>query len=303
MANGTCDVCGARPATVRAQVVNNGQRQTMELCDVDYRRLARQQSRSSSPVESLFGGGGGNLFDDFFGGDFFGRRPFTDRNGTRIGEADEATGGTPIPIRSDRSPSRARPAGGISERLSSHAEEILQGAARRATDLGRREVDTEHLLYALADSDVVRSILDQFKLSTEDLRRQLDQEAEGSPGGTPDDDEEQIGVSPRVKDALSRAYQASRDFGHSYVWALFTGGLMLAAAFRLHVSHGRWWLVLSGVLSLLWGVLLVLSPLAGAVVLTWWLGIYAFVFGILLLALGVHLRRAGLTGAGLPSSP
>ena len=44
-----CDICHARPATVRAEVVSNGQRETLNLCDVDYRRLARQQ-RSSSPA-------------------------------------------------------------------------------------------------------------------------------------------------------------------------------------------------------------------------------------------------------------
>jgi ATP-dependent Clp protease ATP-binding subunit ClpC len=70
MAKGVCDLCGIRPATVRAEVVSNGERRTMELCDVDYRRLARQQ-RPSSQLESLFGGSGG-LFEDFFGGDFFG---------------------------------------------------------------------------------------------------------------------------------------------------------------------------------------------------------------------------------------
>jgi hypothetical protein len=72
----------------------------MELCDVDYRRLARQQ-RPSSQLESLFGGRG-SLFDDFFGGDFFGESPrgsagkFTDE---RSGAGD---GGTPIPVRSGR---------------------------------------------------------------------------------------------------------------------------------------------------------------------------------------------------------
>jgi uncharacterized membrane protein HdeD (DUF308 family) len=78
-------------------------------------------------------------------------------------------------------------------------------------------------------------------------------------------------------------------------WALLTGGLMLAAAFRLHVSHGRWWLALGGIVSLVWGVLLIIAPMIGAVVLTWWLGGYAIVFGIVLLVLGVRLRRqAGL---------
>jgi uncharacterized membrane protein HdeD (DUF308 family) len=74
------------------------------------------------------------------------------------------------------------------------------------------------------------------------------------------------------------------------IWALVTGVLMVAAAFRLHVSHGRWWLVFAGVVSVVWGVLLLLAPFMGAVVLTWWLGAYAIIFGISLLILGFHLR-------------
>jgi uncharacterized membrane protein HdeD (DUF308 family) len=73
-------------------------------------------------------------------------------------------------------------------------------------------------------------------------------------------------------------------------WALISGGLMVAAAVRLHSTHGRWWLGLGGVASLIWGILLVAAPLVGAVVLTWWLGIYAIVFGIALLACGLRLR-------------
>jgi uncharacterized membrane protein HdeD (DUF308 family) len=74
------------------------------------------------------------------------------------------------------------------------------------------------------------------------------------------------------------------------VWALMSGGLMLWAALRLHVSHGRWWLAFGGVVSLIWGVMLAAAPLIGAVVLAWWLGIYAVVFGISLLACGWQLR-------------
>ncbi|WP_245818455.1 HdeD family acid-resistance protein [Muricoccus roseus] len=74
-------------------------------------------------------------------------------------------------------------------------------------------------------------------------------------------------------------------------WALLTGGLMLAAAFRLDRSHGRLWLALGGILSLAWGILLVMTPLAGAVVLTWWLGAYAVAFGAALLVLAFRLRR------------
>ena len=74
-------------------------------------------------------------------------------------------------------------------------------------------------------------------------------------------------------------------------WALLTGGLMLAAAFRLDRSHGRLWLALGGILSLAWGAVLVIAPLAGAVVLTWWLGGYAVAFGAALLVLAFRLRR------------
>jgi uncharacterized membrane protein HdeD (DUF308 family) len=74
------------------------------------------------------------------------------------------------------------------------------------------------------------------------------------------------------------------------VWALMSGGLMLWAAIRLHVSHGRWWMAFGGVVSLIWGVMLTAAPMVGAVVLAWWLGIYAIVFGIALLACGWRLR-------------
>ena len=74
------------------------------------------------------------------------------------------------------------------------------------------------------------------------------------------------------------------------VWALVSGGLMITAALRLHISHGRWWLVLGGMASVVLGILLATAPLTGAVVLTWWLGIYAIIFGVSLLACGWQLR-------------
>lgn len=74
-------------------------------------------------------------------------------------------------------------------------------------------------------------------------------------------------------------------------WALITGVLMIVAALRLHVSHGRWWLVFAGIVSVIWGVLLLVAPLMGAVVLTWWLGAYAIVFGFSMLMLGFRLHH------------
>jgi uncharacterized membrane protein HdeD (DUF308 family) len=73
-------------------------------------------------------------------------------------------------------------------------------------------------------------------------------------------------------------------------WAIVTGGLMTAAGFRLNIDHGRWWLILGGLLSLAFGVLLIITPLIGAIVLTWWLGAYAILFGVALVIFSFKLR-------------
>jgi uncharacterized membrane protein HdeD (DUF308 family) len=73
-------------------------------------------------------------------------------------------------------------------------------------------------------------------------------------------------------------------------WAIVSGGLVLAATFRLDIEHGRWWFVLGGVASIVYGVLLIVAPLIGALVLTWWFGAYALVFGFALLILSFRLK-------------
>ena len=74
------------------------------------------------------------------------------------------------------------------------------------------------------------------------------------------------------------------------VWSLITGVLMIVAAFKLNATYGRGWLIFSGVISVLFGIALLGAPLIGAVVLTWWLGAYALVFGISLLVLAFKLK-------------
>ena len=74
------------------------------------------------------------------------------------------------------------------------------------------------------------------------------------------------------------------------IWAIVSGALMLAAAFSLNLDYGRWWLALGGIASIIFGILLIIEPLIGAVVLTLWIGAYAVVFGVLLLVLGFQLN-------------
>jgi uncharacterized membrane protein HdeD (DUF308 family) len=89
------------------------------------------------------------------------------------------------------------------------------------------------------------------------------------------------------------------------VWSIVSGALAMTAAFTLRKDHGRWWLGLGGALGVIAGVLMILAPLLGAVVLTWWLGAYAVVFGVTLLVLAFRLRsqHARVTAPGATPHP
>lgn len=86
------------------------------------------------------------------------------------------------------------------------------------------------------------------------------------------------------------------------IWAVVSGVLMLASAFRLQREHGRIWLVVGGIASIIWGALLGLFPVAGLVVLTWWLGAYALIFGASLLGLAFTLRVRRGAAAATPAA-
>jgi uncharacterized membrane protein HdeD (DUF308 family) len=78
-------------------------------------------------------------------------------------------------------------------------------------------------------------------------------------------------------------------------WAVITGVLEIAAAIRLRkVIRGEWLLMLSGVLSILFGIFVIAYPGAGAVSIAWVLGVYAAAAGITLVVLGIKLRSRSI---------
>ena len=74
------------------------------------------------------------------------------------------------------------------------------------------------------------------------------------------------------------------------IWAVISGIALIAAGMALIRHSGEWLLVLSGVISVLLGIILFVQPAAGVVALSWWLGFYALLFGIILVATAFRIR-------------
>jgi uncharacterized membrane protein HdeD (DUF308 family) len=75
-------------------------------------------------------------------------------------------------------------------------------------------------------------------------------------------------------------------------WAIITGVLKIVAAIRLRKEiTNEWWLILSGALSVVFGVVVMIAPGAGALAMVLWIGAYSIVFGALLLGLAFRLRN------------
>jgi len=171
-------------------VVQDGERKSISICDYHYRQLMRHQSMLN-PFDSLLGGGGlSRFFDEEYG----------DGGGQERELAAE----------------RPRESVDLTESLSEQTIELLQRAAEKAHELHRHELDTEHVLYVLADTDVCIALLKELKLSAQDIRSYIDEHAKRGPADA-DTSDEKMTVSPRLKKALQAAFQVSRDLGHSYV--------------------------------------------------------------------------------------
>jgi uncharacterized membrane protein HdeD (DUF308 family) len=76
-------------------------------------------------------------------------------------------------------------------------------------------------------------------------------------------------------------------------WAIVTGVFEIAAAFSGWLPLAmEWTLALAGVLSVLFGVLLAILPGVGLLSLVWLIGLYAIVFGVVLIIRAIQFRTA-----------
>src|SRR5437868_15194656 len=171
-----------RPAVAsRVRLRPDGTQEVEYLCDID---LAEERMGRL--------GGGRSLFDDFFS-DFFGE------------------GGGPGAQRR-AVPERQVERVDVTQFFSDATRELLQRAAQTALEWGSLELDSDHLLHAALQDDVVRHVLRQADADPEAIAAQLEEEADQA-----ERTDVAPSLSPDAKAALLAAYEESREIGASYV--------------------------------------------------------------------------------------
>lgn len=75
-------------------------------------------------------------------------------------------------------------------------------------------------------------------------------------------------------------------------WALLSGGFLLFAALRMRGNaQGEFLLGIVGVLAIVFGIALFAWPAAAAVAFSWWIGIFALLFGAAMLSFAFRLKK------------
>jgi uncharacterized membrane protein HdeD (DUF308 family) len=75
-------------------------------------------------------------------------------------------------------------------------------------------------------------------------------------------------------------------------WAIATGLFQIVGAIKLRKEiDNEWLLILGGIISVLFGVAMMLAPGAGALALVWVIGAYSVVIGVIFVALAFRLKK------------
>jgi ATP-dependent Clp protease ATP-binding subunit ClpC len=174
-----------RPAVAsRVRLRPDGTQEVEYLCEIDV--AEERMSR---------GFGGRSLFDDFFSDFFSDARRGGDGGSGRVA-----------------APQRQVERVDVTEFFSDATRELLQRAAQTALEWGSLDLDTDHLLYAALQDDVVRHVLQQVDVDPQAIAAQVEEEADKAART-----DVAPSLSPDAKAALLAAYEESRELGVSYV--------------------------------------------------------------------------------------
>jgi ATP-dependent Clp protease ATP-binding subunit ClpC len=179
-----CERHGRPAVASRVRTNPDGTQEVEYLCDID---LAEE--RMSRRL------GGGSLFDEFFSDFFGGERPSGGGGGGRAAPARQQV------ERVD-----------VTQFFSDATRQLLQRAAQTALEWGSLDLDSDHLLYAALQDDVVRHVLSQVDADPDAIAEQVEEEAEQG-----DRTDVAPSLTPDAKAALLAAYDESRELGASYV--------------------------------------------------------------------------------------
>jgi uncharacterized membrane protein HdeD (DUF308 family) len=88
------------------------------------------------------------------------------------------------------------------------------------------------------------------------------------------------------------------------IWAIVLGALEIIASIRSRKQNSGWvWGLITGIVAVIFGILVAIHPGFTLVTLTWVVGIFAIVFGIFWIIFGFMIRRAGKDVAAGTSAP
>jgi ATP-dependent Clp protease ATP-binding subunit ClpC len=108
----------------------------------------------------------------------------------------------------------------IGKLMSAEARDLFVEAARRATALGARDIDTNHLLWAALQREGLRALLQRAGADPDTLLSQLERTSAAPTAGGPRATVPPAGgmtLTPATKRALLQAHQISRTSGSSYI--------------------------------------------------------------------------------------
>ena len=101
-----------------------------------------------------------------------------------------------------------------------------------------------------------------------------------------------LGVGAGLVTVLAPAVAGTALLAFIAAWAIVTGVFQVVHAVRVRKAiDNEWLLILSGLLSVLIGVFILLYPASGALAIVWVIAAWSIVFGVMLVGAALRLRK------------